>query len=583
MFVSRHFYFILLALTAHVIIIPSAIGMISSGSQPPSSVEYEPRSIVIKFDQTALGRINRLLTRSGRTGIPAVDQLAQQFNAASFKRQFPSARKRFLRGKEVDLSGWHKIDFDSDIDIDNVVVAFKNLGSVLDAQPIGIHPVFLIPNDTSYINEWHLNQANDSDIDAPEAWDFETGNESIIVAVLDSGVRWFHKDLGGSDAVFFEPPGFNDDISSLNGADGNMWINGVEANGTFGVDDDGNGFTDDIIGWDFVDIPVLDALLWCNSFEDCLAIDNDPRDFHGHGTHVAGIIGALNNNGYAVSSAAGGWGAGTLAPSGDGVKIMSLRIGWANRSIPPLGYVSMFFAAQALRYAADNGAHIVNASWGSSNTGGLGEAVDYFLASGGMIFHAAGNSGTNSADYLGSRSDVVNVAATDQSDCKASFSNYGDWVDLAAPGVAIYSTWHRYNESSGDYVAALSGTSMASPMAASTAALIWSQNPSWSAGQIILKLLDSTDDIDGLGCNSTYTGQLGRGRINLYAAVGSCESDYDNNGVVDGSDLTVLAATFGCTGGMCPQDLTYDGRIDSSELIIFAKDFGRLACPANSN
>ena len=554
--------------------------MMNPDGMPSPFIGYEPRSIVVKFDQAALGRVNRLLTPSGRTGIPAVDQLGRDYGVAAIKRQFPGARKRFLRGRTIDLSGWHKMYFQADVDIENVVAAYKKLGDVVDAQPIGIHAVQQIPNDSFYGIQWHLNQ-----IDATEAWDFETGNAEIIVAVLDSGVRWFHQDLGGNDAVFFEPPGFSDDISDLQGADGNMWINGIEANGVFGVDDDGNGFADDLIGWDFVEIPILSALLLCNPYEDCLAVDNDPRDYQGHGTHVAGIVGALNNNGYGVSSPAGGWGTGNRAPGGNGVKIMALRIGWADRTAPPygpLGYVNMSFAAQALRYAADNGARIANASWGSSNSGGLGDAVDYFLAAGGLIVHAGGNDDADAPDYLDSRGDVVNVAATDQNDCKATFSNYGNWVDIAAPGVAMTSTWHDYTNPSGEYVISMSGTSMASPLAVSVAALIWSQNPLWTAQQVKMKLYDSSNHIDDLICNSGFVGQLGSGRVNAYLAVGSCEGDFGGNGVVDGSDLADLVNAYGCTSDCLPYDVTYDGIVDSGDVDVFVKDYGRTGCPGGT-
>ena len=560
--------------------------MMNPDGMPSPIIGYEPRRIVIKFDPTALGRLNRLLTPAGRTGIPAVDEVARNFGAVTIKRQFPGARKRFWRGREIDLSGWHIIQFQTDVDIDKVVAAFKGVNGIIDAQQIGIHAVYQMPNDPSLVDQWHLNQSSDRDIDAPEAWDYETGNAEIIVAVIDSGVRWFHWDLGGSDAVFYEPTGFSDNISHLHGADGNMWINGAEANGVFGVDDDGNGFADDMIGWDFVDIPPLFALLLCHSYEDCLATDNDPRDFQGHGTHVAGIIGALNNNDYAVSSPAGGWGQGNFGPAGNGVKIMALRAGWADNTAPidggPLGYVNMTFVAQALKYAADNGARIANASWGSSDSGGLGEAVDYFLAAGGLIFHAAGNGSVSSADYLGSRGDVLNVAATDQGDCKTSFSYYGSWVDIAAPGLYILSTWHEYANPSADYIAWLSGTSMASPAAASVAALIWSQNPLWTAEQVKLKLLDSTDYIDDLQCNSGFVGQLGSGRVNAYLAVGSCEGDFGGKGVVDGSDLADLVNAYGCTSDCSPYDVTYDGIVDSGDVDVFVKDYGRTGCPGST-
>jgi subtilisin family serine protease len=353
--------------------------------------------------------------------------------------------------------------------------------------------------------QWHLPR-----IQAPEAWDIETGNSNIVVAILDTGVRYFQKDLGGGDASFSDPTAAN----------GNMWVNWAEKNGTDGIDDDGNGFADDWMGWDFVQT-TNDPYFLCFSGEDCIGADNDPRDFNGHGTHCAGIVGAMNNNSEAVGSVAGGWGNGVLESSGNGVKLMPLRIGWTALyfGVIEVGVVALDYAAEALYYAADKGADIASCSWGSENTGGLGAAIDYFLASGGLIFKAAGNDGTSTSDYMGNRDDVINVAATDDSDCKASFSTYGDWVDISAPGVNIVSLFHDKTDPVNDYVAAMDGTSMATPLAASVAALIWSLDPGLSAEQVKQRLYLSADPIDGLTCNSTYAGKLGAGRINAYQAV----------------------------------------------------------------
>jgi subtilisin family serine protease len=256
----------------------------------------------------------------------------------------------------------------------------------------------------------------------------------------------------------------------------------------------------------------------CWSGEDCSAADNDPRDFNGHGTHCAGNVGAINNNGYAVSSASGGWGNGTLQPTASGVKVMCLRIGWAAKyGGTQVGYVRMDFAASAFYYAAKNGAKIISCSWGSSNSGGLSSAITYFVGKGGLVFKAAGNSGTQSADYMCGRGDVIAVAATDKFDKKASFSNYGTWVDLSAPGVSIHSTFHKYSNPSADYTASLSGTSMATPLAASVAASVWSKNPTWIAAQVWARVRDTADNIYPL--NPAYVGKLGSGRVNLYNAV----------------------------------------------------------------
>ncbi len=508
-----------------------------------------PDEIVVEFDAVITGQLEALRTAGGLDaesvpvlGDRAFDGLVEGFGVAAIRKQFPGAeREAALRAGLPDLSGYYVVRFDaSRATLDEVLAAFAATPGVVHVERIGIHPVDATPNDGNYSAQWHLNTASDHDLDAPEAWNLETGDPGVIAAVLDTGVRYFHKDLGGSAASYSTPTN----------VDGNMWVNWAEKNGTAGVDDDGNGYVDDWVGWDWVT-----GVTGCWSGEDCSTADNDPRDFNGHGTHCAGNVAALNNNGYAVAAPAGGWGNGTLQPTGNGVKVMGLRIGWSGSSGgTEVGYVRMDFAASAFYYAANNGASIASCSWGSSNSGGVGAAVDYFIASGGLVFKAAGNSNNQTADYLCARSDVYCVAATDSNDLKASFSSYGTWVDISAPGVSIYSTYHNHSAPSSDYVAAISGTSMATPLTASAAALIWSQNPTWSAGQVWARLRDTADPLDGL--NPAYVGKLGSGRVNLYNALNTAPECETNADCSDGNDCNGIEV---CVGGVCePGPLTAD-------------------------
>jgi len=484
------------------------------GIEIPKTIEYVTNAIVVKFDPSLVATFDRSLLKQGKTGDQSIDKLNQKFEASALVEMFPNAQDRFYNGQAIGLSGYYRIQFRTHrSDILNVVAAYGRLRGVIKAEPIGIHYVDAIPNDPRFVDQWHLNQSNDHDMDAPEAWDIETGSQQVIVGILDTGVRYFHKDLGGSNASYDNPTA----------ADGNMWINWTEKNGTAGVDDDGNGFVDDWIGWDFVDDASQPPYYPAWPGEDADEPDNDPRDFNGHGTHCAGNVGALNNNNYGSSSPSGGWGDGTRQPYGNGVKVMALRIGWSadlfGRHTYEIGRVRMDFAAQAFYYAANNGAKIVSCSWGSSNSGGIEDAVNYFVASGGLIFKSAGNNGDEAVDYLGGRSDVIAVCATDQNDCLASWSTRGTWVDIASPGVGILSLYHNHDDPQNDYVATMDGTSMASPLAASVAALIWSQNPSWSASQVKDKLFNTADNVYSLSCNSSYNGKMGAGRVNAYNAV----------------------------------------------------------------
>ena len=474
--------------------------------QSPNFVGYVDNEIVVKFDQTAVRSFDKSALPAGKFGVFALDQIASRYRANRIRQQFPGARPATYRGKMINLAGWFKVRFAAKVDVDAAVQDFLNAAGVQTAQKISIHSVDAMPNDPNFSDQWHLNQSNDHDEDAPEAWDIQTGDESVIVAILDTGVRYFHKDLGGANASYDTPT----DV------DGNMWINWAEKNGTAGVDDDGNGYIDDWVGWDFVDGVTGE---WPG--EDANTPDNDPRDFNGHGTHCAGNVGAINNNGYATAAVSGGWGNGSLTTDGNGVKVMALRIGWSAQLFRffEVGYVRMDFAAEAFYYAADNGAKIASCSWGSSNDSGLGDAVDYFLANGGLIFKAAGNDNNEDTDYMTARDDIISVAATDENDVKADFSSYGTWVDISAPGNNIYSLYHDHNDPENDYVASMSGTSMATPIAASVAALIWSQNTGWSASQVEQQLYDSADDIYGISGNSSYSGKLGAGRVNAFNAV----------------------------------------------------------------
>lgn len=470
-------------------------------------VGYAPDRIVVRFDAPTLRMLDRGAFGRGRTGIPLLDQVGERHGAVSIRAQFPGAGVKVYRGNLVDLSGWHKVKFAGKVDPLAVVEEYRKMPGVIDAQAVSIHTAYRTPNDGFYGYQWHLPR-----IQAPQAWDTQTGSRDVIVAVPDTGVRYFHKDLGGVNASY-------DNFTAI---DGNMWINQAEKTGLPNVDDDGTGKVDDWIGWDFVENTTtgMEPLIYCYPGEDCATADNDPRDFNGHGTHVAGIVAAMGNNGYAVASVAGGWGNGTLEAAGNGVRVMPLRVGWSAVYVFfEVGLVAMDYAAEALVYAADHGARIASCSWGSEDAGGIGAAIDYFLASGGLIFKAAGNDSSETPDYMGSRADIINVAATDQSDCKADFSTYGSWVGISSPGVDIWSLYHVHDDPAGEYVATLDGTSMSSPLAAGVAALIWSGNPTWLAGQVKERLYGSADPIDALACNSSYAGKLGAGRVNAYKAV----------------------------------------------------------------
>ncbi len=483
-------------------------------------VGYVPDLITVKLDQSALSEVDKRGLERGEFGIPAIDALNIKYNAVRIERHFTYFKRTEHRGRKNTLDAWYKIHFAGLNDPESAVAEYRGLSDIIAASQISICRIYATPNDPDYASQWHHFQSNDHDIDSPDAWDLNTGSEDIIVAIMDSGIRWWHKDIGGANAT--------DDIQART-ARGNLWINEAELPDTSKlVDEDGNGYADDWVGWDFVTgNPQYETTF---DGEDYDVEDRDPRDFFGHGTHVSGIVSAITNNGVGASGVVGGWG--ETDGRGNGVKTMNLRIGWTDTwlTIFEVGYVRMDFAANAFTYAADNGAHAANCSWGSSDDPALIDAVNYFLYGSTdpqpddpqlrIITKAAGNDGAElgSGDYLVNREDVMTTAATEQNDNAASFSDYGVQVDISAPGEQIYSTHHDHNNPGPDDYATFDGTSFSAPMAAAGAAMVWSKNPYLSADSVEQILFNSADDIEDI-LDAAHKGKMGAGRLNVYQAL----------------------------------------------------------------
>jgi subtilisin family serine protease len=326
-------------------------------------------------------------------------------------------------------------------------------------QDTGSPGILSYPDDARFSEQWDFHNIGqsggtpDADIDAPEAWDISTGSNTVIVAVPDTGVFYTHEDLSS-----------------------NIWTNTDEIPGN-GIDDDFNGYVDDVHGWDFVNN------------------DNDPSDDVNHGTHCAGTIGAIGNNALGVAGI--NW----------RVKIMPLKI------MDSSGYGNTSDAIKAFEYARVNGAAVISNSWGREPySQAMKDAIDESPA---VVVFAAGNDGNNTdvtPHYPSSYASpgIISVAATDNHDTLASFSNYGtDSVDLAAPGANILST----NIFAGSYVWK-SGTSMAAPHVAGVAALIKSMNQSLTSAEIKKIILDTVDAKASLN-GKVLTG----GRLNAHKAI----------------------------------------------------------------
>ena len=459
----------------------------SSKSGWTRGIGYVPNQFIVRFTAEATSglKIQRLADGTVSTSLTGVDELIRIHKITGIEPLFPG--RQLGKGGEK-LRQYYRVTFENPDTrpekLNAVMDAFRENTNIDKVEKIGIHLIDRVPNDPEYGSQWYLHQSSDHDIDAPEAWDITTGDSSVVIAVVDTGVLITHPDLIAK-----------------------VWENPGEGGVTNGVDDDGNGYIDDIMGWDFVSERYNLIYQWWPG-EDGDTADNSPMDFNGHGTHVAGIAAADTNNSLGVAGI--DWNA----------QIMALRVGgslnyWGHE----IGVVRMDWCAQAINYATnisvrDGNFVIINTSWESSDTGGLGAATDYAINNGILIIHAAGNNNSNSADYLASRNDVLTVAATNGNDQKASFSNYGTWVDVSAPGWWIYSTYSNHYEATYEY---LDGTSMASPIVAGIAALVKSAYPNWGRQQIFDRIISTADNIDYL--NPGYEGRLGSGRVNAFEAV----------------------------------------------------------------
>jgi len=422
---------------------PAAQGSASSGSAgadagPAGAAESVPDELLVRYRPGVEGK-ERAETRA------AV--------GATLERTMPEPALELveLAGSTPMEAAMNELEADPD---------------VLYAEPNYLRSASAVPDDELFGTLWALENGgqlvagragpSDADIDASEAWDVVTGESGVTVAVVDSGVAYDHPDLAA-----------------------NVWANARESSGSPGVDDDGNGRVDDVRGWDFVDR------------------DNDPSDANGHGTHVAGTIGARGNDGRGVSGVS--W----------RVSLLPVRV------LRPDGSGSVSDAIAGYWYAVRAGARVINVSLGGS---GLSRAeADAIAGARDTLFVvAAGNDGTDNdavPKYPCNHpaANIVCVAATGRDDALAGFSNFGAAsVDLAAPGEDIVST-----HSDGGY-AIRTGTSMAAPHVAGVAALLFARLPGASVAEVKGRLLGGVDPRTSLG-GRTVTG----GRLNAFGALSS--------------------------------------------------------------
>ena len=453
--------------------------------------------IKVKFSPTISSSLSEIQVNARRdkltTGIKAFDEAAESMSATNMYRLFPYDAKHETQLRKHGLHLWYVVEIAEGIDPKTAVAKMKQLKEVTVAEverekriaPFTVSQyndntasfAALPFNDPMLKDQWHYENAmieGGADINLFEAWTETAGANNVIVSVHDQGVDVNHPDLKE-----------------------NIWTNTIELNGAPGVDDDANGYIDDIHGYNFEH-------------------DRGALDPQFHGTHVAGTIAAVNNNGIGVSGIAGGSG------NDDGVKIMSLQI--LGGAPIELSYI----------YAANNGAVISQNSWGYTTPGFVDQsvldAIDYFIdeagaypgspMKGGIVIFAAGNSNSLTEYYPAYYERVMAVSALGPDWKKASYSNYGDWVEISAPG-GDQATSPKNGVLStipdGQY-AYIQGTSMACPHVSGIAALaLANRTKQLTNSELWNKLMTGVVGVDEH--NPDLKGKLGVGAIDAALAI----------------------------------------------------------------
>ena len=421
----------ILLLTSLILSLPTATdAQRTSSSSISGSAQFTPGELLIRVTAPAQAELEYLHAKS------PLQKLHDRMGVRSVYRLFPHLTHP---KSNPNLERIYLLRFQIPVDLHTIKAGYA-AHPLIEATEFNYvrqtQASEIIPNDPRFEEQWNL-----SLIDMPGAWAIEKGNPEVIIAVVDTGFDYTHEDLASQ-----------------------TWVN-VDEIPDNGIDDDNNGYIDDVHGWDFSQMPSSDGN------ENSQNGDNDPIDESGHGTHVAGIIGATVDNDVGIAGIA--WNC-TLMPI-RGAGVAGIR---DNRS------------ASAIVYAVNNGARVINMSWGGRERSFvLRDAVDYAYARGVLMIAASGNESEGDSIFPAGYRKVISVAATEQHKQKFYQSNFGASIDIGAPGNVILSTHinNRYRT--------LSGTSMATAHVSGVAGLIISKRPSLTHEEVRQILISTADPI----------------------------------------------------------------------------------------
>ena len=420
--------------------------------------QITPGELLIRLTPAAAADLERLHANA------PISLLHAKHNVESLHPLFPYLARPSLN---PNLKCIYLLRFALDASLETLKAAYEQSPFVEGVEynylrPTLADPVF--PNDPKYPEQWSLPLMK-----LPQAWAIEKGNREVVIAIIDSGIDYRHDDLAPK-----------------------VWINPGEAPDN-GLDDDGNGYVDDIYGWDFTDAPNLQAE------GDYIEGDSEPIDESGHGTHVAGIAGAMPNNGIGIAGVA--W----------ECPLMAIRAGL---SLGGSSRMQDDDSAAAIVYAADNGASVINMSWGSEHRSFvIQDAIDYAYARGVVLVAAAGNSQKPEAIFPAAYRKVIAVASTEQNQQRFYQSNFGAAIDIGAPGNVILSTQinNQYR--------LLTGTSMASPHVAGVAALMLAKRPGLTHEEVRHILINTADPVHREDSDELDEKFVGAGTVNAERAL----------------------------------------------------------------